>query len=119
MSAGLAARRINKGAALAGRVPGEERFEVAADQLPVACAEIASRPGARLATMVGEDDRASSGTFRLSYVFALPPGSWITVEAPIDPEVAAFPAVTPVVPAAHWYEREVRDMLGLIPLGHP
>src|SRR4051794_25625711 len=108
MSAGLVARCINQGAVLPGRVPGEERYEVAADQLPSVCAEIASWPGARLATMVGEDDRASSGAFRLSYVFALLPRSWITVEAPIDPDVAVFPAVTPVVPAAHWYEREVR-----------
>jgi Ni,Fe-hydrogenase III large subunit/Ni,Fe-hydrogenase III component G len=101
------------------RVPGEERIEVAAKQLPTACAAVASRPGARLATMVGEDDRAATGVFRLSYVFALPPGSWITVEAAIEPGEAAFPSVTPVVPAAHWYEREVQDLLGVVPLGHP
>lgn len=30
-----------------------------------------------------------------------------------------FPSVTPVVPTSHWYEREVKDMLGLKPAGHP
>jgi Ni,Fe-hydrogenase III large subunit len=30
-----------------------------------------------------------------------------------------FPSVTPVLPAAHWYEREVQDLLGLVPEGHP
>jgi Ni,Fe-hydrogenase III large subunit len=69
--------------------------------------------------MVGEDDRAASGSFRLSYLFALPNRDWVTVECAINPERAAFPSVTPAIPAAHWYEREVRDMFGLEPVGHP
>jgi Ni,Fe-hydrogenase III large subunit/Ni,Fe-hydrogenase III component G len=31
----------------------------------------------------------------------------------------SFESLTPLVPAAHWYEREIRDMLGIVPLGHP
>jgi Ni,Fe-hydrogenase III large subunit/Ni,Fe-hydrogenase III component G len=104
---------------LPGRVPGEIRIEVSPSHLPDACAMVVDRLGARLATMVGEDDRADSNAFRLSYVFAASPGTWITIETAIDPDEAAFPSVTPVVPAAHWYEREVQDLLGLIPLGHP
>jgi Ni,Fe-hydrogenase III large subunit len=69
--------------------------------------------------MIGEDDREGSGMFRLSYVFALPEQRWTTVECLIDPAEAAFPSVTPTIHAAHWYEREVRDMLGLEPVGHP
>jgi formate hydrogenlyase subunit 5 len=30
-----------------------------------------------------------------------------------------YPALTPAVPAASWYEREVADMFGLYPEGHP
>jgi formate hydrogenlyase subunit 5 len=31
----------------------------------------------------------------------------------------AYPAVTPTVPAAHWFEREIHDLFGIIPEGHP
>ncbi len=33
--------------------------------------------------------------------------------------VYSFPSITPEVPAAHWYEREIADMFGLVPSGHP
>ena len=32
---------------------------------------------------------------------------------------AAYPAVTPRVPAAHWFEREIHDLFGIVPEGHP
>ncbi|HUJ35829.1 MAG TPA: NADH-quinone oxidoreductase subunit C [Solirubrobacteraceae bacterium] len=31
----------------------------------------------------------------------------------------AYPAVTPRVPAAHWFEREIHDLHGIVPEGHP
>jgi formate hydrogenlyase subunit 5 len=31
----------------------------------------------------------------------------------------AYPAVTPMTPAAHWFEREIHDLHGLTPDGHP
>ena len=37
----------------------------------------------------------------------------------MPPEDPSFPSATPLLPAAHWYEREVRDLLGLTPIGHP
>jgi len=32
---------------------------------------------------------------------------------------AGYPALTEVVPAAFWYEREIHDLFGFVPLGHP
>jgi Ni,Fe-hydrogenase III large subunit/Ni,Fe-hydrogenase III component G len=113
------ANLVGGGLALSERVPGEDRVEVSIARLPFACATVAERLDARLATMVGEDDRASSGAFRLSYIFAPAAGGWATVEAAIDPRDASFPSVTPFVPAANWYEREVHDLLGLEPVDHP
>jgi Ni,Fe-hydrogenase III large subunit/Ni,Fe-hydrogenase III component G len=110
---------VGGGEALPGRVPGEVRVGVAPERLPAACEAVTRRLNARLATMVGEDDRAASGSFRLSYIFATADGIWLTVEAAISRETAAFPSVTPVVTAAHWYEREVQDLLGLRPVAHP
>jgi formate hydrogenlyase subunit 5 len=31
----------------------------------------------------------------------------------------AYPAVTPRVPSAHWFEREIHDLYGITPEGHP
>ena len=71
--------------------------------------------------MVGEDDRARAGAFRVSsYVFAPAAGGWIDARSGHRPATTpVYPSVTPLVPAAHWYEREVQDLLGLEPEGHP
>lgn len=74
----------------------------------------------RLATMVGLDERRMTGQFRLVYLFAHDDsGGWTSVETEIPATDPVFPSVTPILPAAHWYEREVQDLLGLTPAGHP
>lgn len=98
--------------------PGEVRVETPPARLVATCSALATALGAPLATMVGRDDRANSGSFRLNYIFG-PPGGWVTVATAIDPANPRFDSVTPALPAAHWYEREVHDLLGLTPAGHP
>jgi len=93
-------------------------INVAVEDLPDVCARVQHGLRAALATMVGYDDRSQSGSYRLTYVFAASAG-WVSVETAVDPRSPAFPSVTPRLPAAHWYEREVHDMLGLVPEGHP
>ena len=39
------------------------------------------------------------------------------LRAPVDGN--AYPAVTPRVPAAHWFEREIHDLFAIVPEGHP
>jgi formate hydrogenlyase subunit 5 len=34
-------------------------------------------------------------------------------------DAGAYPAVTPLVPAAHWFEREIHDLFAIVPEGHP
>jgi len=41
----------------------------------------------------------------------------IRLRAPV--QGATYPAVTPMVPAAHWFEREIHDLHGITPEGHP
>ena len=31
----------------------------------------------------------------------------------------SYPAITPRLPAAHWFEREIHDLWGVVPEGHP
>jgi formate hydrogenlyase subunit 5 len=42
-----------------------------------------------------------------------------TLEAPLPPGATSYPALTPVIGAAFWYERVIHDETGLIPEGHP
>ncbi len=42
-----------------------------------------------------------------------------TIDAMLPPDAAAYPAVSPVIGAAFWYERELHDLFGVVPEGHP
>jgi len=44
-------------------------------------------------------------------------GEVIRVRSPILGD--SYPALTPHVPAAHWFERELHDLWGIVPEGHP
>lgn len=44
----------------------------------------------------------------------------VHVIVPVGPNgVLAYPALTPDVPAARWYEQALHDLSGVIPIGHP
>jgi formate hydrogenlyase subunit 5 len=47
------------------------------------------------------------------------PGEVATHEAVILPGAESYPALTPVLGAAFWYEREIHDEFGIVPGGHP
>ncbi len=90
------------------------------DRLPQAASLLKEQYGAWLITMTGTDERERDGRFRLYYAFSLPAADrFVTLVIEAPEEDPAFPAVTPYLPAAHWYEREVQDMLGLVAVGHP
>jgi formate hydrogenlyase subunit 5 len=74
-----------------------------------------------LSTMIGNDERTLNGTYGLYYVLSMEGAekSHVTVHAMVPEDSLEFPSVTPKVPAAVWYEREVRDMFGLRPVGLP
>ena len=91
---------------------------VAPAALPDACATVAGS-GGRLVVMTATDERPLGGGFGLYYVFALPSGETATVCAMLDAARPSFRSVTPVIPAAHWYEREAKDLFGVDPQGHP
>jgi hypothetical protein len=42
-----------------------------------------------------------------------------TLEAPLPAGAVSYPALTPEIEAAFWYERVIHDETGLIPEGHP
>lgn len=50
-------------------------------------------------------------------------GAWVScLRTRLTPEAddtLSYPALTPAVPAAFWYERALHDLSGVVPLGHP
>ena len=118
--------------ALKAKMPGvvlEERWQtdrqatitVKLDQLPEVVRTLYYDHDGWLSTMVGNDERSLNGTFGLYYVLSMEgeQKSHLVVHAMVPEDSPEFPSVTPKVPAAVWYEREVRDMFGLHPVGLP
>ena len=54
----------------------------------------------------------------LSVHLAGPPGI-VTREAQLPPGAISYPALTPRLGAAVWYERLIHDLFGIVPEGHP
>ena len=42
-----------------------------------------------------------------------------TLDAPLPPGAVSYPALTPRLGAAFWYERVIHDRFGVVPVGHP
>ncbi|MCL4509073.1 MAG: NADH-quinone oxidoreductase subunit C [Chloroflexi bacterium] len=71
--------------------------------------------GQRLMMMVGRDAGDS-----IELLVAFDAGRQIEVLQSVVPMASPhYPALTPVLPAAAWYERELAELLGVQPEGHP
>ena len=80
--------------------------------------ELAARvaAGDRFAGLFGS--RSEEGQLALSAHVATA-GGVDTLEAPLPPGAASYPALTPRLGAAFWYERVIHDRFGVVPEGHP
>jgi Ni,Fe-hydrogenase III large subunit/Ni,Fe-hydrogenase III component G len=73
-----------------------------------------------LSLMWGIDLRPWQEKYRICYLFSLEPdGRWILLGTELSGNDRLFSSITPRIHAAKWYEREIRDMFGLIAEGHP
>lgn len=79
--------------------------------------EVARRhhDGDRFAGMFGTAD---GDTTTLTAAFATGPDIDL-LSTTLSPAAESYPALTPLVPAAFWYEREISDLFGLRATGHP
>lgn len=99
---------------------GSTEVRVAAGSLPESCRDLRERAQARLLTMIGTDERARGGAFRLRCAHALPAdGRLLTLVTDLPLDAPRYASLTPLLPAAEWHEREIHDLLGLLPEGHP
>lgn len=99
---------------------GEVHLDVTPESVPALCIYLNKDLDLPLISMVGNDEREHSGGYALYYIFACDTGRFpVLIKTPVPADKPEFASITPLVPAAHWYEREIRDMLGLEPVGHP
>lgn len=95
-------------------------YRVAPAHLPEVARYLHDKMHARLAMLFAVDVRPSADRHELHYVFALESGQpWVFLTMDLPGHDRLFPSITPSLHSAQWFEREIRDMFGLIPVGHP
>lgn len=75
--------------------------------------------GYPLLLMFATDERTINGCFKIHYVFSCKTDAFIIIQIKVEEKVPEFATLTHKIPAANWYEREIQDMFGLVPAGHP
>ncbi|KUO70822.1 MAG: NADH dehydrogenase [Desulfosporosinus sp. BRH_c37] len=97
----------------------ELHLKTAKNELPILALKLHDW-GFPLIQLTATDERDIHGQFRLFYTFANDNEKFLmVVSVSIAETEPSFPSLTNKVPAAHWYEREIRDLFGLDPIGHP
>ena len=85
-----------------------------------ACAERLGRLGFHLELLAGTDTRPESGDFTLTYVFApAAPRALVVALVSVPVDTPRFPSLASRSYPASRFEREIHDLLGLVPSGHP
>ncbi|MDE1863234.1 MAG: NADH-quinone oxidoreductase subunit C [Thaumarchaeota archaeon] len=86
---------------------------------PGICGHVHASMKARLATVVCTDERRHGNGFVIRYVFEKEgEDAFIFIIVPLG-HGNSFPSIILHVPGASLYEREIRDMFGLVPAGNP
>jgi Ni,Fe-hydrogenase III large subunit/Ni,Fe-hydrogenase III component G len=91
------------------------------DQLPAHAAALLSA-GFRVALIAGHDDGGpdNAGLLRAVYLFtAVAPARRVELHVPVDPTRPSVPSLAGLSFPAGRFEREMRDLFGIIPADHP
>lgn len=98
----------------------ERYLEVDLDKIGEICAYIHTSEGLPLMLIFACDERSICGKYGVNYVFAQrEEGKLLIVKAALDPSNMEIPSISEEVPAAASYEREMKDLFGIFPAGHP
>lgn len=94
----------------------EIRFVVPAEEIVQACTFMIEQGWWHLSTITGKDTGEQIQTL---YHFYGDSDVGVTVVTGVDRDDAVMPSITPEIPAATMYEREVMDLFGVVFEGHP
>lgn len=76
--------------------------------------------GLFLSSLYGADDRHENGSFAVHAVLSSDHSDeWLLLDTLVSADDPKYPSVTAILMAAHWYERYLHDMFGIVPEGHP
>ncbi len=100
-----------------GGLPTSRRVELLAPRDLVSRAAALLEAGFRLALVAGHDD---GGALRVVYVFcAGPPDRRVELEVRLSPDYPTVPSLAAISFPASRFERELYDLFGIDPIGHP
>ena len=108
-------------AILRADLPGDSRLFVYVEPSAVkrVCQYIFRDLDARYVISIGADDRPFSGKFLVAHDFAFDSDHLLcSVLVHLPAEDPKIDSISDVVPAASWAEREMRDLVGIEPVGH-
>ncbi len=98
----------------------EVYLELGKDAFRDRCVSLANIGNFILRLMFAVDDRAADGCFKVYAVFSERGRDVFHIPfMRLEGDNPGYRSMTTDVPAVHWYEREIRDMFGLAPEGHP
>ncbi|MDR3270037.1 MAG: NADH-quinone oxidoreductase subunit C [Peptococcaceae bacterium] len=98
----------------------EVYISVNRDEIIPACAVLQRELDGPLVLMFAADERVLSGNYAVYYTFASRrDGRLVTLKTPVQPENMTIPSICLTFPSAAAYEREIQDLFGIIPQGHP
>ncbi len=92
------------------------------DDLPTVAHYVHTQPAIRgsLSLLWAVAQQPSEAGHEIWHLFTLAERrDWLLLVTELPDGERSFHSITPHIHAAKWYEREIRDMFGLIPLGHP
>jgi Ni,Fe-hydrogenase III large subunit/Ni,Fe-hydrogenase III component G len=92
--------------------------------LPATAAVLIGPHAMTLATVVATDEtETAERDLKVRYIFepTVPgaPDRFVTLLISVDAARPEVPSLTTAVPAANWHEREMQDLFGIVPVGHP
>ncbi|HXX80944.1 MAG TPA: NADH-quinone oxidoreductase subunit C [Thermodesulfovibrionales bacterium] len=98
----------------------ERYLYVSREEFKSTCMHLYVKERTILRLMFATDERKTEGAFNVYVVFSVPGADrFDIVVLSLNEDDLTFSSITPEIPAAHWYEREIQDMFGLTPKGHP
>ncbi len=102
-------------------MPVNERYiEIEKDKFRDYCLSMHSSGKYIPRLMFAADMRGQNNCFRIYTVFSENGKDLFHVPFfSLQEDALYYRSLTPDIPAFHWYEREIRDMFGIVPEGHP
>lgn len=99
----------------------EERImEVRPEEFKKTCLDLHKRLRSPVMMFFGTDDRAKEGLFTLRAVFRdAAAGAWQIVKLKVPALNPSFDSIARDIYSANLFEREIREMFGIVPAGNP